>query len=146
MSGPYSFRPDLKDKAQRPFNRAAQQHWPTTPRRVMNKQVGDAVKARVDKTRQKLTRHQEKMKPIWIAREEKKLWAIHAKRMNHARNSGPKPPYGFSNLKNSHRQALRARAEANVTQRCREKARSLNSVERRMLIKLGGTQSRSQRR
>lgn len=143
MSSNQTFRPDLKRKAKAPFENAAGELQPVTPRRVMNTRVRNAVQDRSTQAREKLRNHIEKMKPRWIAREEGKLRRTLSMRMAHARSSGPKPPYGVSNLGDAHAQSVRERAQANVNRRCESRMKRLKSIEKRMVRDLTRSHSRS---
>ncbi len=143
MSTDYQFRPDLKNKAKAPFDRIASRSLPQTPRTQMRTRVNDAIEKRAAQTRRTLRAHLEKMKPQWIAREEGRLRRTNSMRMAHARNSGPKPPYGVSNAEQSHSQSVREKARANVTRRSESRMRQLDSIERRMKRDLTRSQRRS---
>ena len=143
MTADYVFRPDLQNRLRREFKTKVGQDFSNIPRRDMQRAISEAVERRAAQVREKLRTHQQKMKPLWAAREEQRLRRTTTMQMAHARASGPKPPYGVSNLQSSHAQSVRERAQANVDARCQSRLRKLESIERRMTRRLTRTQKRS---
>jgi hypothetical protein len=143
MSDDYTFRPDLKDKARHAMERAVKPQRYGNPYAARNATAVQKIELRVARIRNKLRAHQYIMNPVFTAREEQKLRNASPLKMNLDRSGGLKPPPGAPFLKHAHHQSISEKAQANVTRRCNERVRTLESIERRMMRKLSRPQSRS---
>ncbi|WP_299966058.1 hypothetical protein [uncultured Roseobacter sp.] len=133
MSDDDRFRPDLSRKTLDRFARSARPNDFQSFSARLNATEIAAAEKRSAEVREKAREHFQKMKPIWTARESRRLSRENPEQLTASRREGPKPPNRDSNQAVSRQRAIAEQAASNVKSRCDERIRRIEKIEHRMV-------------
>ena len=133
MADDDEFRRDLKSLARSSFSETVRSEEFMSPRDRERATAITNTERRVAVVREKARDHFQNMKPHWVDDERARLAVENPDKPKHALSDGPKPPGRESNRQESRRDALTAKAEANVKARCDERLRRLDKIEHHMI-------------